>query len=61
MKELFIFSSGVAIGYWIYYWRMFYKMYKIKKHIDEAEKIIAEMVMETRALFEPEQWNEDKL
>ena len=61
MTNFLFFISGVAIGYWIYYWRMFYKMYKIKKHIDEAEKIIAQMVMETRALFEPEQWNEDKL
>ena len=61
MTTVLAFISGIVIGYWIYYWRMFFKMMKIKKSIDEAEKVIAQMIMETREMLEPDQWNEDKL
>jgi len=61
MTNYLVFLAGVAIGYWLYYWRMFFKLYKVKKNLDEAEKIIAQMIMETRDLLEPNQWNEDKL
>ena len=61
MITLLAFVAGVAIGYWLYYWRMFFKMMKIKRSIDEAEKVIAQMIMETRDLLEPKQWNEDNL
>lgn len=61
MITFFVFLAGVAIGYWLYYWRMFFKMMKISKSIDEAEKVIAQMIMETREMLEPDQWNEDKL
>ena len=61
MTTFLVFIAGVAIGYWLYYWRMFFKMMRIKKSIDEAEKVIAQMIMETREMLEPDQWNEDKL
>ena len=61
MITFLVFLAGFTVGYWFYFWRMFYKLYKLKKHLDEAEKLVSEMIMETRSFVEPDQWNEDKL
>lgn len=68
MKTIIFFCFGLFFGYWFHYARMFFHLMQAQKTLKEAEILMEsvqldmdKMVLDTRAIFGEEQWNEDKL
>ena len=51
------FAIGLFIGYWIYPFRMAYKLYKIKRKLAQLELDHMKMMEDLHGT----QWNEDNL
>lgn len=68
MRSAIFFCFGLFFGYWFQYARMFFHVMQVQKTLKEAEVLMEsvqadmdQMVLDTRAIFGEEQWNEDKL
>lgn len=68
MRSVIFFCFGLFFGYWFHFARMFVHLLVAQKTLKEAEELIHEvqtdmdkMVLDARAIFGEEQWNEDKL
>jgi hypothetical protein len=68
MKTIIFFCFGLFFGYWFHYARMFVHVMQAQKTLSEAQVLMEsvqadmdQMVLDTRAIFGEEQWNEDKL
>lgn len=68
MRSIIFFCFGLFFGYWFHFARMFVHLLVAQKTLKEAEELIHEvqtdmdkMVLDARAIFGEEQWNEDKL
>lgn len=68
MRSIIFFCFGLFFGYWFHFARMFVHLMMAQKTLKEAEKLMHQvqidmdkMVLDTRAIFGEEQWNEDKL
>ncbi len=68
MRSIIFFCFGLFFGYWFHFARMFVHLMMAQKTLKEAEELMHQvqtdmdkMVLDTRAIFGEEQWNEDKL
>jgi Sec-independent protein secretion pathway component TatC len=68
MKSIIFFCFGLFFGYWFHFARMYVHLMMAQKTLKEAEELMHsvqtdmdKMVLDTRAIFGEEQWNEDKL
>jgi hypothetical protein len=68
MRSVIFFCFGLFFGYWFHFARMFVHLMMAQKTLKEAEELMHQvqidmdkMVLDTRAIFGEEQWNEDKL
>ena len=68
MSSLIFFCFGLFFGYWFHFARMFVHLMIAQRTLKEAEVLMEsvqadmdKMVLDTRAIFGEEQWNEDQL
>lgn len=68
MRSLIFFCFGLFFGYWFHFARMYVHLLVAQKTLREAEELMHsvqtdmdKMVLDTRAIFGEEQWNEDQL